>query len=392
MKRFRKKLLSGVLLAAFATTLLPTVGFAGQQRYVDVPSNAWYADAVDFVTTEGMMKGTGAQIFSPNMMTSRGQLVTVLWNMAGNPTLSPLEYGYPFGDVDSEAYYEKGVYWARHNHIVKGRTPEYFCPEDPVTRQELVLILYKYSDEWEKWDVNGHATIDYFKDANKVASWAREAMQWAVAENIISGTPQGYLNPQAPASRAEVASVLKVMQTGLMASGAERLQALPGEYPKKFNFSSGAGGWHTAITLQADGRFEGVFRDYDLGVRGPSYPNGSCTFNEFSGKFGNIRQRDRLSYTMVLEDMHIVQKGNYIENGIRYTQALHPYGFDIVNNYKSCALSTAYCFYLPETPVYTINEEFKSWWPERFAYPGPPPSTLTHYGIENLRTHYGFFG
>ncbi|MDO4281969.1 MAG: S-layer homology domain-containing protein, partial [Peptococcaceae bacterium] len=110
--------------------------------FTDVSAGAWYYDPVRFVYSEGLMTGTSATTFSPNLTTTRGMIVAILYRMEGEPDLSNENLGYPFADVDANAYYGDAVYWARMNGIVSGYSSDAFGPTDSITREQLAAILY----------------------------------------------------------------------------------------------------------------------------------------------------------------------------------------------------------------------------------------------------------
>lgn len=388
MKKVSKKVLSAVMSILLIVTLLPVTAFAANSSFKDVPKNAWYAEAVDYVESQGLMMGTSSTTFSPNSATTRGMIVSILYRMAGSPNLeSPV--GYPYADVNSKAYYANAVYWARQQGIVAGYSASKFGPNDPITREQMARILCQYS-KYAGRDVSGRANLYVFKDGGKVSNWAWDAMRWAVADKVFSGDTRGYLQPQGKATRAQVASVL--MRYQLQGNVPEKPPVdpeptvLPGSYPKTFSFASGAGGWATELTLHADGTFKGRYYDFDYGLT-EVYPNGVCSYNDFHGTFGNIQKRDAHSYTMVLKDLHNDSRGNYIENGVGYEEVALPYGF---TNDQGSGLVQTYRFYLPTAPTAQLGSDFLLWWPGRYGE--QPPATLGFYAIENAETHNGFFG
>ena len=157
----------------------------------------------------------------------------------------------------------------------------------------------------------------------------------------------------------------------------------------EFSFLSGAGAWRSIITLNRDGTFTGRYLDSEMGETGEGYPNGSAYVCDFSGKFVNIEKANDYSYNMTLSDV-ITEKAideEWIEDGIRYV-ASAPYGLiDPINN-KEC---TDFVFYLPNTPIDQVPEEFLTWWPYRYLQETDTKTTLSCYGILNVATNYGFF-
>lgn len=157
----------------------------------------------------------------------------------------------------------------------------------------------------------------------------------------------------------------------------------------EFSFLSGAGAWRTVITLNRDGTFTGWFLDSDMGDTGEGYPKGSAYTCAFSGKFENIEKVNAYSYKMTLADV-ITEKTvgeEWIESEIRYI-ASDPYGLNDPINEQGC---TEFVFYLPNTPIDQVPEEFLSWWPYRYSQDTEPKTMLSCYGILNVTTNFGFF-
>ena len=175
--------------------------------FVDVPDNAWYYDAVKYVNENGLMTGTGANTFEPNLTTTRGMLVTILYRLEGSPTIENEIGGYPFKDVDAGAWYATAVYWARMHGIVTGYSDELFGPNDTITREQMATILYRYA-QYKGYDTTGKADLSKYTDAAQVSSYAEEAVRWANAEGLINGTSATMLSPKSDAIRAQVAAIL----------------------------------------------------------------------------------------------------------------------------------------------------------------------------------------
>ena len=175
--------------------------------YTDVKETNWFYEAVKFTSVNGLMNGMGNNTFEPQTEMTRAMLVTVLYRAEGSPDVSGLEN--PFKDVD-ESWYTDAVCWAAANQIVNGVSDGVFAPDDPVTREQMVTILYRYTDYKGKVS-EARADLDGFPDADQVRSYAKEAMRWAVAEEIIQGSAEGgktYLLPANSATRAEIAALL----------------------------------------------------------------------------------------------------------------------------------------------------------------------------------------
>ena len=113
--------------------------------FSDVPADAWYADATAYVSENGLMGGTGAATCSPNAVMTRGMLVTVLCRAAGSPALAEGDLEAPFQDVPLESWYAQSIYWARTEELVSGYENNRFGPDDPVTREQLAVILWRFA-------------------------------------------------------------------------------------------------------------------------------------------------------------------------------------------------------------------------------------------------------
>ncbi|MDO4280263.1 MAG: S-layer homology domain-containing protein [Peptococcaceae bacterium] len=175
--------------------------------FSDLNPGAWYHDGVHYVLDNGLMSGTGATTFAPNTATSRGMLVTILYRMEGEPDISGENLGYPYADVDADAYYGDAVYWARLNGIVSGYSDESFGPNDPVSREQIACILYRYA-QYKGIDVSDLGNYYAYSDAGQVSAYADTPMKWAVGNKLINGTSQITLEPKASATRAQVANIL----------------------------------------------------------------------------------------------------------------------------------------------------------------------------------------
>ena len=169
----------------------------------DVSYGDWYYDAVQFVYSKGIMDGVDYYKFAPNGTITRGMILTMLWRMAGEPFEMPVT---SFTDVEIGRYYTTAVAWACRNGIADGMGETKFGPNDAITREELVTLLYRYAQYF------GHScigtSIEGFADAGSVSSYAYNAMCWAYKAGVVTGTTGSRLNPQGTASRAEAAQMI----------------------------------------------------------------------------------------------------------------------------------------------------------------------------------------
>ncbi len=176
------------------------------EGFQDVAKAAWYHDAVDLMTGRGYMIGVSENIFGTNQVLTRAQLVTILYRMAGSPDVKGLEH--PFTDVDRDGWYRDAVCWAAANEVVKGMGNGRFAPNAPITREQIVEILYRYA----KAEPVEADCLQVFQDTEHVSGWARTSVNWAVSVGLIVGVPAQdgtiLLQPQGGATRAQTATIL----------------------------------------------------------------------------------------------------------------------------------------------------------------------------------------
>lgn len=168
--------------------------------FTDVEENVWYHDGIDFMVKNGYMNGVSATEFDVEGSLTRAQLVTILYRIAGEPETSA---AIPFADVADGQWYTKAIVWAAENGIVKGVNETTFAPNDPITREQIAVILYRYAHEENTED----GKLTSFPDAKDISGYALEAMNWAVARGLINGS-DGKLLPQDTATRAQIAVIL----------------------------------------------------------------------------------------------------------------------------------------------------------------------------------------
>ena len=173
-------------------------------HFDDVPQDAWFADAVAYVQANNMMNGTSGDRFSPNNMATRSMIVTILYRMEGEPRGDAAD----FEDVSSDAYYADAVSWAAEQGLVNGITEFSFAPDEPITREQLAVILYRYADYKGCNTAEEGMSVQEYVDANEISRYAVPAMQWANSEGIITGTSSTMLSPKGSATRAQLAVIL----------------------------------------------------------------------------------------------------------------------------------------------------------------------------------------
>ena len=181
--------------------------------FTDAVPSAWYHDGVHYCIENGLMQGVSTAKFLPDGSTTRAQLVTILWRLEGSPEATNTA---SFGDVADGAWYAKAVRWAEGSGVVKGYDSEHFGPDDAVTREQMVTILYRYA-QYKGYDVSvGEDTnILSFNDALTVSEYAIPAMQWACGSSMVNGIAQDggmLLAPKDTTTRAQVATLMMRFQ------------------------------------------------------------------------------------------------------------------------------------------------------------------------------------
>lgn len=176
--------------------------------FSDVPMNHWAMQGILYCYRRGIMSGGGDGRFNPSGTMTRAALVTMLYQLEGAPDCGT---NAGFSDVKSTDWHAKAVTWASQNGIVNGKGDGRFAPTEPVTRASYVTILYNYA-QFKEMDVTAAAPLSRFADADEVPAWARTYIEWAVAEELLSGTVSGneiYVNPLGKANRAQGAVLMQ---------------------------------------------------------------------------------------------------------------------------------------------------------------------------------------
>ena len=172
--------------------------------FADVSGSDWFYNNVRYVYEKGIMDGTGADRFSPNAPLTRAMIVTILYRMAGSPSVSGSS---DFTDVAAGKWFAKAVAWAAANGIVNGYGSGLFGPNDPVTREQLAAILYRYAVYGGMTAVTLEENLGSFADTAQLSAYAIQAMNWAVGQGLINGSGSN-LVPKAQATRAQVAAII----------------------------------------------------------------------------------------------------------------------------------------------------------------------------------------
>ena len=170
----------------------------------DVSKRDWYYDDVVYVYRKGYMDGMSSTRFGGELNTTRGQIVTILWRLTGEPRATKRN---PFTDVSSSQYYYDAISWAYDAGVVDGFDAHTFKPDQNVTREQLAAILYRYA-EYMNLSTSGSAYLAKYRDADKIANWAYDAMAWANYRGLINGTSATRIDPKGYATRAQIAAIL----------------------------------------------------------------------------------------------------------------------------------------------------------------------------------------
>ena len=176
----------------------------GANPFTDVSEKDWFYGDVMFVYENGLMLGTSKTLFSPHGTATRGMMATILWRMEGSPAPKGKN---SFTDVATGKWYADAITWTAENGIFAGYGKDKFGPDDPITREQLAAIFYRYAD-YKGYDLTVKGNLDKFKDADKITDYAKTAMQWAVGNGLVKGKSGNLLDPQGTATRAEIAAML----------------------------------------------------------------------------------------------------------------------------------------------------------------------------------------
>lgn len=208
----------GTNVASVATVSFPTNNGGGNNgggggttgsavtKFKDISPTSWYYEAVKYVVEAGLMKGTSSTTFEPNTSMSRAMFVTVLYRLAGEPSVSANS---KFTDVVSNSWYEDAVIWGTTNGVVKGIGGNKFDPNTSVSREQMAAFMYRYAS-YKGLDttIDSNSAVSSFNDSMRVSDWAFEAAEWSVEKGLIVGMGNNKLEPQGTATRVQVATIL----------------------------------------------------------------------------------------------------------------------------------------------------------------------------------------
>ena len=172
--------------------------------FTDVSEKDWFYNDAMFVYKNGLMLGTSKTLFSPHGTVTRGMMATILWRMEGS--LAPKDEN-SFTDVEAGRWYADAITWTTENGIFAGYSMDKFGPDDPITREQLTAIFYRYAD-YKGYKLTITGNLDKFEDADKITDYAKMVMQWAVGNGLVKGKSENLLDPQGTATRAEISAML----------------------------------------------------------------------------------------------------------------------------------------------------------------------------------------
>ena len=219
-KRMKRLAALTLLLAVMTGLMLPVRAAGGEtaapeapmqdaacpiRQFTDAKADAWYHDGVHWALETGLMKGVSDTAFAPGTAATRAMVVTMLWRLEGEPEA---EAPAAFTDVTAGSWYEKAANWAAASGVVTGTSAATFAPNDPVTRQQLVTILYRCA-RYRNAEMRIDENILDFDDALTISPWAVEPFRWAVRAGVVTGMGDNRLSPRSDATRAQIAAIFQ---------------------------------------------------------------------------------------------------------------------------------------------------------------------------------------
>ncbi len=199
------------IIPATGSAVCPGGAACPSFRFRDVPAPSnWAHEGIDYCVRHGLMSGFDATTFSPDTVSTRAQIVMILYNLSGDTT-DYSKYYVPFTDVRPGTWYYNAVAWGYDKDIVSGMTPTTFAPDGLITREQMAVLLYGYTEKYAPAYLGGAASLNGFPDAASVSNWAYAAMSWAVGNGLISGIASNgadYLAPSSGATRAQIAAIM----------------------------------------------------------------------------------------------------------------------------------------------------------------------------------------
>ena len=173
--------------------------------FADVDAADWYYDSVNYVVENKLMNGITENEFGPDVLLTRGMLVTMLYRNAGEPATNR---SIPFADIDMGMYYANAVIWAQQNGIASGVTETEFAPNANITREQIAAIMFRYAQYKGMNAITMEENL-HFDDSDEIFEYAVTSMNWAVGTGLMKGKTPATINPKDNATRAEVAAILQ---------------------------------------------------------------------------------------------------------------------------------------------------------------------------------------
>lgn len=199
------------IIPATGSAVCPGGAACPSFRFRDVPAPSnWAHEGIDYCVRHGLMSGFDATTFSPDTVSTRAQIVMILYNLSGDTT-DYSKYYVPFTDVRPSTWYYNAVAWGYDKDIVAGMSTTTFAPDGLITREQMAVLLYGYTEKYAPAYLGGAASLNGFPDAASVSNWAYAAMSWAVGNDLISGIASNgadYLAPSGGATRAQIAAIM----------------------------------------------------------------------------------------------------------------------------------------------------------------------------------------
>ena len=287
MKTLKRTLSALIAIAAVITLLSATVSAAHAEDkneqmlndwtvpFSDIPLRAWFNEAVHYCWDHRYMSGTSPTTFEPYSTVTRAMTVTVLWRLAGAPE-GFIPPGYYFKDISSDSWYYRALKWALQYSLAAGTSSTTFEPNKPVTREQLALMFMKYSENILKEDVSGRADVTEYEDASEIHTWAKEGVEWAIDEGLISGKGGGIIDPRGKAMRSELAQIIYKFTSKRIESENKRSNE---KLYEKWGFTVEISAWHS---------YRGRMIVSPLPDEGKDLPDMSMTANVY-GPYGEAK-------------------------------------------------------------------------------------------------------
>ncbi|MBQ6262575.1 MAG: S-layer homology domain-containing protein [Clostridia bacterium] len=285
MKKLLSLLLAVIMTACALAASLP----ASAASFIDVKPGRWSEEYINYAVKAGYLKGVGGNRFDPSGTTTRAMVVTVLWRIEGEPDTA---FRSDFKDVPGNKWYSVPVIWAKDSGVVTGVSADRFNPDGPITREQLAAMLFRYST-YKGYSVSGRADLSGYSDGTKISGWAADAFAWAVSAGLINGVTDKTLVPGGPATREQLAAILKRFDENVKLAYNEPAPLstfAEAEYPLVKNADFYVS---TAGSDENDGSFEHPFATFGKAIEAArgvekTAAKGSVTVAFMAGEYGAL--------------------------------------------------------------------------------------------------------